>query len=363
MKRKKSPKKISVLLTSTGGFGATSYIDCLKNNYENRNIRVVCSDVVDQPIMHYKADCFHLLPKGNSKKYIPALIKLCKKENIDVVIPCSGSEVFTISKNIKLLNSHDIFSTVPNFEVVKKTMNKAEIYQLLQQNGISVPQYFLVHNKDELKKALRFLGYPKNPVCFKPNNYRSSGGSRGFRILREKNSISDIIVNQKPTSVEIDYESTLDLFNKDKNIELLFSEFLPGIEWDVYVLAKEGTTVFSVPMVRQRVEEGFAFESLVKENNELTLICEKITNILKISYNSQIQFRLSRNNQPKFIELNPRVAGGISLPAAAGINLLYLSVKLALNEKLPASKIIYNTKMIRFWKELFIQNSENWEYP
>ena len=58
MKRKKSPKKISVLLTSTGGFGATSYIDCLKNNYENRKIRVVCSDVVDQPVMHYKAEAY-----------------------------------------------------------------------------------------------------------------------------------------------------------------------------------------------------------------------------------------------------------------------------------------------------------------
>ena len=64
---KKRPKKISVLLTSTGGFGATSYIDCLKNNYENRKVRVVCSDVVDQPIMHYKADSFHLLPKAIPK--------------------------------------------------------------------------------------------------------------------------------------------------------------------------------------------------------------------------------------------------------------------------------------------------------
>lgn len=51
----KQKKPVTVLLTATGGAGSTSYIDCLKNNYENRKVRVVCSDTVDQPIMHYKA--------------------------------------------------------------------------------------------------------------------------------------------------------------------------------------------------------------------------------------------------------------------------------------------------------------------
>jgi len=72
--------KISVLITASGSLAATSLIDCLKNNDEKRTVRVVCTDVYEQPILHYKADSFHLLPKGNSKNYIKSLINICKKE-------------------------------------------------------------------------------------------------------------------------------------------------------------------------------------------------------------------------------------------------------------------------------------------
>jgi len=357
----KPDEKITILLTSSGGAGSTSYIDCLKNNYENRKVRVVCSDIVDQPIMHYKADGFHLLPKGNSKKYIQSLIRLCKKERINVVIPCSGSEVFAISKQLDLFNSKKIYLSVPDYSVIKKTQNKFFVYKFLNRNKIPVPKSFLIRTKKEFVNALESLNYPTRPVCFKPTNYFSSGGSRGFRILRKKNSVDDIILNHKPGFPEIDYETSLRLFER-KDLELMISEYLPGKEYSVHVLAKNGKILFISCFLKKRALHGISLESIIEKKRALSNIANKIVSVMNYSYNMNIQFRLSRSGHPKVIEINPRMGGGISLPAAAGINLPYMTVKMALNEKLPSKQIIRKTKLLRYWKELFVQNSKTFEY-
>ncbi len=357
----KQKKPVTVLLTAAGALGSTSYIDCLKNNYENRKVRVVCSDVVDQPIMHYKADGFHLLPKGNSKKYIQSLISLCKKERIDVILPCSISEVFAISKNLPHLYSQKINTNVPHYKILKKIGNKFQCFEFLKENKIPVPKFYLVRNKKEFLKAIKAIGYPKVSVCFKPSNYSCSGGSKGFRILREENSIQDIILNQKPGSLEIDFDTTLKIFSK-KNLEMLVMEYLPGNEYSIHVLAKNGKLLYLSSFLKKRAIYGHSLESIIEEKKIFNDIAEKIVKELNYSFNMNIQLKLSKSGKPKVIEINPRIGGGISLPVAAGINLPYMAVKMALNEKLPSKQIIRKTKLLRYWKELFVQNSKTFEY-
>jgi len=355
------PKKVTVLLTASGGLGTTSYIDCLKNNYENRKIRIVCSDTVDQPIMHYKADKFYLLPAGNSRNYIKSLIRICKKENIDVILPCSISEVFAISKNLRLLKLKNIQANVPHFSILNKIQNKFLVFKFFRENQIPVPDFYLVRNKKEFLKAIKALGYPKVPVCFKPSEYSLSGGSRGFRILRKQNLIQDIILNHKPGSTEIDLDTSLRLFHK-RNLKLLVTEYLPGNEYSVHILAENGKLLFISSFLKKRAIHGHSLESITQEKKDLNDITKKIVRVMNYSFNMNIQLKLSKIGKPHVIEINPRIGGGISILAAAGINLPYLAIKMALNEKLPSKKIIHKTKLLRYWKELFIQNSKTFEY-
>ena len=83
--------------------------------------------------------------------------------------------------------------------------------------------------------------------------------------------------------------------------------------------------------------------------------------VLKLDYNVNIQFKNSKNGQAKLIEVNPRIGGTIVLPAVSGINLPYFAVKQSLGEKIPLKKQIKKTKMIRYWKELYIQGSKSFE--
>jgi len=83
---------------------------------------------------------------------------------------------------------------------------------------------------------------------------------------------------------------------------------------------------------------------------------------MNFNFNVHIQFKLSEEKIPKLIEINPRIAGGISLPMAAGINLPFLAVKLALGEKLSNHKVNNKMRMIRYWKELFVKNGKYFEF-
>jgi len=177
---------INVLLTAAGGLGTTSIISCLKNNPEKKKIKVICTDIIDVPLLHYKADGFYILPKGNSKNYINSIIKLCQKERIDVIMPGSGSEILTISKHIDDFESKRIAATISNQTSLKILQDKHSTYKFLEKHKIPIPKYSSVKNKKEFLKAVKQLRYPHLPICFKPSKYSASGGSKGFPNFKKK---------------------------------------------------------------------------------------------------------------------------------------------------------------------------------
>jgi len=347
-------KKVCVLLTSSGAPYTSGIIDFLKNNYEKRKIRIVCTDVKDQALMHYKADQFHLIPHGKSKNFIKKMIEVCKKEKVDVVIPRSAWELLSLSKNLELLNSKGISVAVSDVKTIQQTIDKYHVYKILKENKIPVPNFVLIQNQKEFVKALKKLGYPKKTICFKPSKQYSSGGSRGFRILRNTNSIGDIILTQKKDSAEIDYETAKKVFSK-KTIEMLIMEYVSGIHYSVHVFADHGKMLYCVPLEVKRPSHAYFGEGVITRNQKLTKISQKLVELFNFHSNVNFQFIISKNNIPKLIEINPRMSASINLPSYGGINMPYLAVKQAIGEGLPKLKINYGRKMIRYQTQLFIK--------
>ena len=358
---KKNDSEISVLLTASGGIHTPGVIECLKNNYEKRKIRIICTDIVEQPLLRFIADRFYIVPRGNSEKYIDAIKKICKKEKINVIIPGEINEILSISNNQEFFNSVKIASTVSSFKSIRIAVSKEKVFQKLKPIGINIPNYYVVKNYKEFLVSVKKLGYPNSDICFKPSRQSESGGSKGFRILRERNTAGKIILEQKPDSVEIDFETTKNMFKTKKKIELLVMEYLSGDEFSVYVLANKGKMLYCIQNLRQKLNQHYSFEALTVKNKQITEMCKKITNELKLDYNVNIQFKNSKNGQPKLIEINPRIGGTIVLSAASGVNLPYFSVKQALGEKIPLKNKMKQTKMIRYWKEMYVQGKEHFE--
>ena len=80
---------------------------------------------------------------------------------------------------------------------------------------------------------------------------------------------------------------------------------------------------------------------------------------MKLDGNIDIDFKFDKNNHPKIMEINPRLAATLSIIAVGGVNLLYLRVKQLLNEELPKCNINYGVKMKRRYLEQFTDKNGN----
>ena len=358
MNSKNKQNKIGILLTASGGLGIPSLIDCLRYNYEKKKIKIVCTDTSYQSIADLKADKFYTVPKGNSKNYLNYIIKICKKENIQIIMPGSALEINALSKNIKKLKNNNIIPTVSDYKVISKLSNKAKTYSFLQKNKIPVPDFFQVRNSNDFFKAVKLLDYPKKPICFKPSSHSQSGGARGFRILRRQNNLNKSILKSRPGSIEIDYLTAKRLVKESKNLNLLLMEYLPGIEYSVYVFAQNGIMKYCVPNIRRKLEQFYSKEAEISCNKKIIELSRKITELFKFDYNVNIQFKLSKTKHPKVVEINPRIGGEIILPTAAGLNLPYFAAKYALNEEFGNKSQVKKTKLFRYWREVFVSNGK-----
>ena len=89
---------------------------------------------------------------------------------------------------------------------------------------------------------------------------------------------------------------------------------------------------------------------------EVVDLVKRLCNSMKFFGVINTQFILDRRDmEPKLIEINPRVGGGVSLCVAAGFNLPLNAVYLALGKLVEKSQTVPCTLyMTRYHQEIFI---------
>ncbi|MGB9596889.1 MAG: ATP-grasp domain-containing protein, partial [Candidatus Poribacteria bacterium] len=124
-------------------------------------------------------------------------------------------------------------------------------------------------------------------------------------------------------------------------------------EYSVDVLANQGEPILVIPRLREKITMGISFVGITKNNKEIIKASQQIVKTLMLNGNIGLQFKEDENGIPKIIESNPRVQGTIVLCTASGANMVYLAVKLALRENIVIPEVKWNTKMIRYWNEIY----------
>ncbi len=144
--------------------------------------------------------------------------------------------------------------------------------------------------------------------------------------------------------------------NKINMSGMISQEFIEGTEYTIDCLFdKNGNPVYIIPRKRLSVKDG-------KSTKGVTVQHKKIENYIKIismyiEFNGPINFQCieNRNKELFFIEINPRIAGGMALGFAASENWIPLLVDNFINNNdINPKKINYNLKMVRYYAECFI---------
>ncbi|MCM8711680.1 ATP-grasp domain-containing protein [Clostridium sp. SYSU_GA19001] len=343
---------LKVLWTISKSMGTVSDIEMLKQA-KAFNINVITTDVDDADACGFLiTGKKYILPKVKDSKYIDSMIDVCRCENVTTIIPQYSDELILISENIHRFNNLGIKVLVTeDIEKLKIANNKVNLYNFFKNEDF-IPKYIPISSIDSIKDAAFQLGYPNVPVCIKPVN---GEGGKGFRIITAEkvNIFSD-----SSAALKIDLPSYLNQIKKiDKIPQLIVSEYLPGKEYSVDCVCKNGITYICI--TRQRVETtlGVATVSIIEKNDKIIQYSKKIISALNLSYNINLQFKYSKEGHPKLIEVNPRVSGSLVANYGALVNMLESSLKLAYNMPLEEPTIKWGTKMIRYWSQIF-QNNE-----
>ena len=126
----------------------------------------------DVPGFHF-ADRSLVCPRADEDAFIPFVRELCRKERIDIVFSLVTGELPKLAAHREEFRMAGTRIPISDAETIRETVHKASLYGRLRAMGVAVPDYRVVRNAADLRKAIRDLGYPGRPVCFKPTDRKS----------------------------------------------------------------------------------------------------------------------------------------------------------------------------------------------
>lgn len=341
---------ITVIITGAGAPGAPGVIKSLRENGE-RFIRVVGADASSEAVGFRLADEGYQIPTANDPDFIERLLEIAIKEKVNVILPLVTRELEILSLNKNQFENEGVIVSVSDFSPLKIANNKGKLLTYMKDKGLSIPRFSIVKSKEEFVKAVKELGYPDERICFKPVQ---ANGSRGFRIIDSQINRSKLLFEMKSTSTYITLDEITGILDETEIFpELIVMEYLPGTEYSVDLLVDHGSSLYTIPRRRDAMSAGISIKGEIVQESDIINYCNEIVQSLGLHGNIGVQVKRAQNNNPLILEINPRIQGTIVHCTGAGINLPYYAVKMALQEDIPKVNVRWNTKMIRYWNEVF----------
>ena len=309
-------------MTGCGAPGAPGIIRCLRKNGE-RDIRIVAVDRNENAGARDLVDAFYTVPSAEKEDFLPAVLDICRRESVQVVIP------------------------IVTRELMKFARARAEFEALGAKVSVMEPDKLeIVNNKAHLLDAMRAHG-------LRTPEYR--------RVLNANISRFDLFFEQKPNSMFISYEELIRTLSERETMpEMLVMEYLPGTEYSVDFLADHGEPIYTVSRRGLSVVTSNMMSLVVDDNPAVKEICTQVVRSLELDGNFGFDLLYNANDEtPYVIEINPRLTAGVVSCAAAGVNLPYLGMKRLLGEPLPELTPHFGTRMSRRYQEAFFDAAGN----
>lgn len=336
-------------MTGAGAPGAAGIIRCLT---ADPSINLWVADANPNAVGKHLHNQFFTLPKATEEDFISVITHNCEKHGITIIMPLVTRELFPFSKYKSELAAKGIKVLVSDEQALNIANDKGKLYHYLDEAGVMTPAYQTANTINQLDEAITDLGYPHKPVAIKPC---VSNGSRGFRILDANVNEYDLFFNEKPTAVYITPEKLKEILSGHEFPEMLVSEYLPGDEYSVDCLAKNGETLLCLPRVRRKMVNGISTEGEFIRDENIINYCKQIIKAIRLHGNIGIQVKQAADGTFKILEINPRVQGTIVAALGAGINLPLLAIQAELGQTITTTQddVKWGTKFSRFWDEVF----------
>ena len=136
---------------------------------------------------------------------------------------------------------------------------------------------------------------------------------------------------------------------------LISQQFVNGVEYTIDVFCDlHGVPIYIIPRKRLKIEGGKSTSGVVDMNQEIIEWVREICSKIRFTGPINIQCIRDVTGQIFFIEINPRIAGGMALGFAASENWIPLIVaNLVHKMDIVPVKVMNEMKMMRYYAEIF----------
>lgn len=272
----------------------------------------------------YVSDKHYIVPSSSDPNFIAIVERICKRENIHLLVPTRNEELLLFARNKKRFEARGTKVLVSNPKIIATCIDKYKFYKFLTKHDIPTPQTSLPDQVDSSS-----LKYP----LFVKSRY-GSGGKYAFKVKNKEEL--EFFVNYVPDPI--------------------VQEFVNGKEYTIDLLSDfESNVLTVVPRERIEVVSGESYKGKTVKNFKLIKLAKNLAEKLGTIGHITIQCKVDKGTT-KFIEVNPRFGGGAALGIAAGANTPLLLIKLILGRKVkPAiGKFRENLTMLRYTEDIFL---------
>jgi carbamoyl-phosphate synthase large subunit len=315
---------MKILITSIGR--RIQLIKHLKSSFEL--VGVDCNyDIAGK----FFVDKFYKIPKFDDKSYINRLIEICTLENINMIIPLYEKEFYILCEERDRFTEIGVHILLSSKKIINICNYKEKTEGFFYDNNIKSPK---TYSLEELNKDLEF------PLIIKPSE--GMGSQNVFKVKNRKELMffSEYVENP------------------------IIQKFIDGEEYTVDVLCDfKGSPVYIIPRKRIEVRSGEVSKSKVVLDSEIMeqtkIVIEKLNtykdkNGLGVQGPLTIQCFKQRDGEIIFLEINPRLGGGVPLSFEAGANYSDCLNKMLKEEHITyIQKDIKELTMIRFDDGIF----------
>ncbi len=318
-----SEKKIvKVLVSGVGGDVAQGVIKALEVSDLSVEIYKTC--IANTSSWLYKDEKSYIVPLSSDIQYIPSLLKIIKKHQIDVFIPCVDVEIPNISKNKEFLESQSSVKVfVDRLDKVECCDDKYLTYKFLSENGFPAPLTVVPTSVEAIENFLSRVSFP---ILSKFR--RGRGAVNVKKILNKK-------------------EAYRYLGNKD----VVLQEYLEGEEYTTGIYLGDDGAIKGICTLKRELKNGSTFIAQRIVDKRLEFPLERIAKKLGMKY-LNIQ-SIMVNGQLLPFEFNGRFSGTTGI-----ISRIFNAPGMYIREKVFSQNLVKKEndslfQVMRYYEEIY----------
>lgn len=262
------------------------------------DLKIVVTDHSEvAPAMAF-ADKAYLVPLISDPDYIPMILDICKKEQIEAITTLIDPEIMLLAKHREEFEKLGVLVLAPYEETAKLCFNKYELYRFLTEHQINTIRTFGTF--EEFEDAFR-AGEIAFPVFVKPREGSGSVGARKIETMELLRQVTE----------------------EDKS--LIIQELMTGkdLDADVYVdtVSHKPVAMFSKRKLSTTI--GGANKTISFKDETLFAFIKSVLSVMQFNGPLDMDF-FYQNGQYYLSEINPRFGGAYLHAYGAGVDFVKL---------------------------------------